>query len=248
MASMEEIIEVIEELFVIFNFAFFQGSLISPVLTVQSNTRRSPSVMGWCTAHKAWKETETQEEFYEIAICPEFFDLGLEEICDTLLHECVHLYHLQAGIQDVSRGGHYHNSTFAKKALECGMLVEKSPKSGWSQTTLTNQTREFISSLTVDREAFKLMRKREFDLSGLLGGLLGGTGAPSGQNGGKTPGRARQSYRKYVCPKCKMTVRATKDVNVKCGDCEETMEKEGSTKEGKEEKDFLSALVEILNI
>lgn len=223
MASMEEIAQVLDELFVIFNFGFFEGLLQKPVLTVQSNSRRNPSIMGWCTTQKAWRETETKEELYEICVCPEFFDLGIGEIGDTLLHELVHLYHKQEGIQDVSRGGQYHNKIFKQKAEECGLNVGKCPKNGWSQTSLKPETREFIETLCVDRDAFNLMRKREFVLPGFLAGILGGL--EGGQAGGSKPEPRQTSSRKYVCPSCRMTVRATRDVFVKCGDCDETMEK-----------------------
>jgi DNA-directed RNA polymerase subunit RPC12/RpoP len=222
---MENIIRVLGELFVIFNYRYFGGSLIKPVMTVQSNSRHSPGVMGWCTASKVWQETETQEEYYEIAVCPEFFDQGIVEISDTLLHELVHAYHLQNQIQDTSRGGHYHNKTFKHKAEECGMFVEKSPVTGWSQTSLRPETKEYVEGLNIDREAFQLMRKRQFSPAFTVGD---DELDQSGENNGRspTPPKPRQSSRKYICPRCGMKVRATKDVNVKCGDCDLQMEKE----------------------
>jgi hypothetical protein len=39
----------------------------------------------------------------------------------------------------------------------------------------------------------------------------------------KTVTRTKQSSRKYICPTCGVIVRATKEVNVICGDCSETM-------------------------
>lgn len=44
------------------------------------------------------------------------------------------------------------------------------------------------------------------------------------QTGGSTEPPKRSSTRKYVCPCCKNSVRATKAVNLICGDCMEKME------------------------
>jgi hypothetical protein len=223
---MEEIVSALDELFVIFNFKFFGGDLIKPVIAVQSNQHRNPATMGWCTIKKTWRNTETKEEYYEIALCPEFFDFGVIELSDTFLHELIHLYHLQNGIQGCSRGGHYHNKNFKEKAEEIGLFCEKSGKNGWAITSLKPETKTFVESLNIDRDAFKLIKKRLeifFQINGEGGNLLGQEG--NVEETPETPA-PRQSYRKYVCPACKMAVRATKDVNVKCGDCDLTMQKQ----------------------
>jgi hypothetical protein len=218
----ENIACVLDELFLIFNFKFFGGDLKKPVITVQSNNRSR--VMGWCTTKKMWRQTDTREEYFEIAVCPEYFDLGIEEIADTVLHELVHLYHLQNGIQDTSRGGHYHNRIFKEKAEACGMNCEKSPQYGWAHTSLKTETKEYIESLLLDRDALKLTRKRAFSFLPPGLGTAEGQSQGTGETAIEPP--SRQSYRKYVCPACGMAVRATKDVNVKCGDCDVTMNKE----------------------
>ena len=43
--------------------------------------------------------------FYEINICAEHLARPFEQVAETLLHEMVHLYNLQIGVQDTSRGG-----------------------------------------------------------------------------------------------------------------------------------------------
>jgi predicted RNA-binding Zn-ribbon protein involved in translation (DUF1610 family) len=218
----ENIACVLDELFVIFNFKFFRGDLKKPVITVQSNRSHGMVMKGWCTTKKMWLQTDTQEEYYEIAVCPEFFDLGVLEIAATFLHELVHLYNLQNEIKDVSRGGYYHNREFKKRAEECGMYCDKVLEYGWTRTSLKPETREYVEDLNIDRKAFNLIRKKAFML------LPPETDDGSRGNGGTAQADPlpRQSYRKYVCPSCGMAVRATRDVNVKCGDCDETMEKE----------------------
>ena len=46
-----------------------------------------------------------------------------------------------------------------------------------------------------------------------------GTAQPGTALGGKRP----SSTRKLICPKCGQSVRATRKVNILCGDCMETM-------------------------
>ncbi len=52
----------------------------------------------------------------------------------------------------------------------------------------------------------------------------GKTGNGGTQTGGSTEPPKRSSTRKYVCPCCKQSIRATKEVNIICGDCMEKME------------------------
>jgi DNA-directed RNA polymerase subunit RPC12/RpoP len=102
------------------------------------------------------------------------------------------------------------------------MFVEKSPTNGWNQTRLKPETEKYVETLNIDREAFQLRRKRMFMLlPPVPTGPFGGN-----SNDSPTNQKPRQSSRKYVCPGCGMKVRATKDVNVKCGDCDLQMEKE----------------------
>jgi hypothetical protein len=224
LATIERIVRELDDLFVIFNFMFYGGDLAKPVIAVQSNERRHGAVMGWCTTRKMWRQTDTREEYYEITVCPEFFDLGLAELCDTLLHEFVHLFNLQNEIKDTSRGGYYHNEKFKEQALSRGLLVEKHPQYGWAVTRLSLETLEFVESLKIDRAAFNLMRKRLISINLTGEGQIGQQ--PDQEGSDQEDPSPRQSYRKYVCPGCGMAVRATKDVNVMCADCELLMEKQ----------------------
>ena len=62
-------------------------------------------------------------------------------------------------------------------------------------------------------------------LAGLLGVLGGGNGA-GGANGVAVPTKPKSSTRKYICPCCGNSFRATKDINVMCLDCNEQFVKE----------------------
>lgn len=161
--------------------------------------------MGWCTSWKAWKQAGSEDKdagYYEINICAEHLTRKFEELCGTLLHEMVHLWNLQNGVQDTSRGGTYHNKKFKEVAEQHGLIIEQHPKYGWTLTKLNEETKQFIDSL--GDTGFGIYRDSAAKI--------------------KTKKTSSQSSRKYVCPCCGLIIRATKEVRVQCMDCEMEME------------------------
>jgi hypothetical protein len=120
--------------------------------------------------------------------------LLLDRLCVTFL--------LAETISGTSRGGTYHNSRFKAEAEKRGLSIEYDKKIGWSIIQPTPALRSLCArqhwngKLTVHR-SWQPKDPKE-----------------------KVP----SSTRKYVCPVCGMSVRATKEVNLICGDCRETME------------------------
>jgi rubrerythrin len=80
--------------------------------------------------------------------------------------------------------------------------VDKSEKYGWCITKLSEEALTYVHSL--DEQSFKLHRSR----------------IP------KIKTSSSSSSRKYVCPICGTIIRATKEVNVRCGDCGVEFEEE----------------------
>lgn len=211
--SLKPVIEKLEGLFSKFNQKFYNGELQTPVITVSPDTTKE--AYGWCTAWKAWSNSETDyrpcnvnertvgcpekdDGFYEINICAEHLARPFEQIAEILLHEMVHLYNLQIGVQDTSRGGTYHNKKYKEAAEQHGLTVEKDAKYGWTKTSLNDEAKNFVDSL--QDKKFELHRKSLPKLPGAA--------------------KTKQSSRKYVCPVCGCIIRATKEVHVICGDCE----------------------------
>lgn len=139
---------------------------------------------------------QNTDGYYEINMCAEHLNRPFEETCSTLIHEMVHLMNLQNGVQDTSRSGMYHNKNFKQTAEEHGLEIEKDAKYGWCRTKLTEAALEYVNSL--EGQVFTLVRSR----------------IP------KLKGNSSSSSKKYVCPGCGAIIRATKEVNVMCGDCE----------------------------
>lgn len=201
MQSLKPVIEKLETLFSKFNKEFYNGELEKPVITVSPDTTKG--AYGWCTSWKAWgkaKEDEEQKDdegYYEINLCAEYLSRPFEDVAETLLHEMVHLYNLQVGIQDTSRGGTYHNKKFKEAAEQHGLIAEATGKYGYTNTSLNAEAKAFVDKMA-DKK-FELFRK------------------PVPKISGKSKA---SSSRKYVCPMCGCIIRATKEVHVICGDCD----------------------------
>jgi hypothetical protein len=137
----------------------------------------------------------------------------IEEVCATLLHEMVHYHNYICGIQDCSRGNTYHNKRCKAAAEARGLIVDHSDKYGWSHTSPGDSLLQFcldndLSDILINRNEF-------------YGYRVTGTGTHSGTATTLPP--KTSSTRKYLCPCCGNSVRATKAVNIACLDCAEQM-------------------------
>ena len=190
------------------NDRYFEGALSRPVITIQS----TPRAYGHFTLYDAWS-VDGDKGMREINIGAGTLSRPIENVVATLLHEMVHYWNDQHGIKDCSRGGTYHNKRFKKLAEACDLHIDHHPTYGWSITTPTDALVEFCleNGLTEIRLCRNDYVPLQIPGSGTHTGTNTGTGA-----GGKKP----SSTRKYVCPCCGLSVRATKSVNVGCLDCD----------------------------
>lgn len=202
----------LEKMYRELNNDFFGGELEEVFITIQP----TPTSYGHVTCSKVWKTGSTQK--YELNIGASTMDRPIESVVSTLLHEMVHIYHLQNGIQDCSRGNTYHNKKFKEKAESVGLVISHHDRYGW---TITEPSDDLI---------LYICEKGWSDIvSGRMDGLR--IAPPSnGGNGGRiippvgaTPTKKPSSTRKYACPCCGNSVRATKEVHIICADCSELM-------------------------
>ena len=100
-----------EKIFRALNSRYFDSQLEEPVITIQS----TPRAYGHVTVAKAWARADGERR-HELNIGAGTLDRPIENVVATVLHEMVHLYHLQNGIKDCSRNGTYHNKTFRDAA------------------------------------------------------------------------------------------------------------------------------------
>ncbi|MDR2202341.1 MAG: SprT-like domain-containing protein [Clostridiales bacterium] len=197
-----ETVRTLGKLYDFINKEFFNSELDKPVIAISPDVRNKAK--GWFTLKKVWKENELDEGEHEINISANFLNRPLVDICETIIHEMCHYYASVHNIQDCSRSCVYHNKCFKQIAEKHGLSVELVKKSGWSQTSLTDDSKAKIEKFLNNDNSLNFYRIEE------------------------TKGMKIKSSitRKYVCPVCGQSVRATKEVNVICGDCDKVMQEE----------------------
>lgn len=195
-----EVVRFLEQVFSALNEDRFGGGLETPIITVQD----MPHAYGHCTCGRVWKNRDQGEGQYEINIAAGTLDRMICHLVATMLHEMVHLYHLQNGIQDTSRGGAYHNRKFKEKAEEVGLLIEYDKSIGWSVTKPSQELADYVYA----------RRWHEVPLCRVT---------PQAVAGRKV--KKPSSTRKYECPSCGLSVRATREVRIICAECSEIMKK-----------------------
>ena len=198
----------LEKIFRALNQDYFDGELEEAIITIQS----TPRAYGHVTVAKAWSRADGEQR-HELNIGAGTLDRPIENVVATVLHEMVHLYNLQHGIQDCSRGNTYHNKRFKEIAESHGLVVGHDEKYGW---TLTSPSDDLIEFILKNELTDILITRNEF-----YGVAVAGTGAHN-STGTSVPPRTSSS-RKYVCPCCGNSVRATKCVHIACMDCREEM-------------------------
>ena len=194
----------LNKIFDLLNETYFENTLSRPTITIQS----TPKAYG----HFSLREDTWISKLgatHEINIGAGTLARPIEEVAATLLHEMVHYFNYENGIQDCSRGNTYHNKRFKTAAEARGLCVSHSDKYGWSHTSPGDSLLQFcldndLSDILINRNEFFSYR-------------VTGTGTHSGT---ATPAPPRtSSTRKYLCPCCGNSVRATKQVNIGCLDC-----------------------------
>lgn len=198
----------LNKIFDLLNRAYFENALSRPTITIQS----TPKAYGHFSL-RADTWLSKNGATHEINIGAGTLARPIEEVTATLLHEMVHYYNYENGVQDCSRGNTYHNRRFKESAESRGLCVEHSEKYGWSRTFPSDDLLAFV----MDNNLADILINRN-ESSGFR---IMGTGTHSGTNDGTPPRTA--STRKYACPCCGNSVRATKKVNIACMDCGQQM-------------------------
>ena len=169
---------------------------------------------GHFTTGKVWRAGE--ERRYEINISSASLNQECAFLAGVLVHEMVHEYCAEHGIKDTSNNGVYHNKNFKHIAETHGLEVEHHPKYGWTITSPGLELLDFVEEQ--GWQDFQMVES--LNLLDVLGTL------PKGGNSGagaETRTKKTSSTRKYICPKCGNSCRATKTINLICGDCMEKM-------------------------
>ena len=204
--------EMLEYAFDVLNEVYFNSELPPIVITLQS----SPRTNGHYTVGEEWRVDN--DRLHEINISVEHIDRPVENVIATLCHELTHYYCALNGIQDTSQYGRYHNKNFKIEAEKRGLSISYHQGIGWS---VTEPTPEFVDVL----KRYGIEKPIDINRDGCIGAgaMIGiaGTGGATGGDGGLAVKKPKCSTRKYVCPSCGNSFRATKELNVMCMDCME---------------------------
>ena len=197
-----ETVTYLSKMYDFFNEKLFCSELEKPVITISPDEKNK--AYGWITREKLWKENENDEGMYEINISAQFLNRSISETAATLIHEMCHQFARVNEFQDTTRSGSFHNKLFRKIAEDHGLNVEMHRGRGWSVTTLKESTKRLLEDFMKQNQKTPVYRVMPIK-----------------------PKRVRNvSVRKYICPDCEMSVRAGKEVNVVCGDCNQKMQEE----------------------
>ncbi len=197
----------LEKIFRTLNAYYFDNELEEPIITIQS----TPRAYGHVTVAKSWNRADGEQR-HELNIGAGTLDRPIENVVSTLLHECCHLNNLQNGIQDCNRGGTYHNKRFKATAERRDLIISYDNRIGWSITEPSDALIEFI--ISQGWEDIHMSRNDGFTARG-IGTGAGATGGSTGPKIAPKP----SSTRKLICLSCGQSVRATRSVNIICGDC-----------------------------
>ena len=204
LTSYNRVAGYLNKVFDLLNDRFFENALSRPTITIQSTPR--------AYGHFSLRDDTWVSKLggtHEINIGAGTLARPIENVCATLLHEMVHYFNYENGVQDCSRGNTYHNKRFKEAAESHGLAVEHSERYGWSHTSPSDALLDFVlenglSDILISRNE--------------CGGFqIGGTGTHNGAGRSQPP--RPSSTRKYICPVCGNSVRATKTVNIGCLDC-----------------------------
>ncbi len=207
LTSYNRVAGYLNKIFDLLNVTFFENALSRPTITIQSTPR--------AYGHFSLREDTWVSKIggtHEINIGAGTLARPIEDVVATLLHEMVHYYNYVCGVQDCSRGNTYHNRKFKEEAEARGLVVERSERYGWSHTSPSEALIDFV----LDNGLTDILLNRNEE----SGFQITGTGTHSGSSFTTTK---KSSTRKYICPCCGMSIRATREVNIACLDCDEQM-------------------------
>ena len=198
----------LNKIFDLLNDEYFDSALPRPTITIQSTPR--------CFAHFSLRDDTWVSSLgatHEINIGAGTLARPIENVVATLLHEMVHYYNHVNGIQDTSRGTTYHNRRFKEAAESRGLIIDHHPTYGYSLTSPSDDLLDFVlfnglTDILISRNEFCSI-PIPVDANN-SNSFSSATNKPS-------------NSRKYICRCCGTSVRATRNVNIGCWDCDEQM-------------------------
>lgn len=200
LTNYQRVSQYLVKIFKLVNEEYFNSSLEIPTITIQSTV----GAYGHVSVQKVWHNDNTAT--HELNLSADYLNRPIENVVATLIHEACHLYAMQNDIKDTSNHGIYHNKHFKALAEMRDLKISRHEKYGWTITEPTEQLLDFCISNQL--EDIQIVRQT----------LLSPIRGPGNHPTAISP-RKPSSTRKYICPCCHNSFRATKNINVLCLDC-----------------------------
>ena len=202
----------LQKIFRLINHEYFNDEINEPMITIT----QTPEAYGHVTVGKVWSDGEVERR--ELNISAETMNRPIENVVATMIHEASHLWNMEKGIKDTSNNGIYHNKKFKETAEGLGHLrITKHERYGWTITEPTERTITDIINWGLSDIKCHRVSTRGWANGGEVGKRrTTGTGDDKPKS---NVGSGTSSTRKYICPNCNTTVRATKTVDIICGKC-----------------------------
>lgn len=189
----------LEEVYNALNIEFFEGELRKAAMTINmSSTALSPKSFDNLS-------DDGRNKVFTIELNLGCISQPIDMVVSDIVHEMVHEYNNSHPtynskgeiVHDVSRGGFYHNDLFKQTAEAHGLLVDTDGKNGWCETYPSKRLRDFVKQREWEKIEIANMSLRKGD-------------------------PAKNSSHKWICPKCKLIIRATRQEDIdsmhnKCG-------------------------------
>lgn len=215
--KISEEVMFLENAFDALNERYFESTLPKIAITIQS----TPRAHGHFTPWDSW--SDDGNPIKEINMGAESLKRPVVEIIGTLLHEMVHYYCCINNIKDTSRNGSYHNKRFKEECEKRDLIISRAPGIGFSVTLPSNKLVDYVCSQGWN-EKIKLFRTFDFVEMGVESNGESADNTGNDENAQKKEKKSKSSTRKYICPCCGLSIRATKTVRVACMECNEQLE------------------------
>lgn len=205
--KMSRCVSMIEGVYNSTNADLWDNALPPVIITVES----SPESYAHTTRNRVWKRKE--DNLFELSISSEYLSYPIETLLDSVIHEQIHVFCRVNEIAETSRNGYYHNRKFKELAESHGLkCVYTGSSYGWNTTEEGN---DFLIEYALQKGYSELQISRNTPRRGFLLGTTEASHTGTHVAGAKAP----SSTRKLICPSCTQTVRATRKVNIICGNC-----------------------------
>ena len=203
-----EMTETLQKAYDYFNSELFHDELPQCMITLN----RKRTARGYFSQDRFSDRQSSELRYHEIALNPDTFsDRSDKQILSTLVHEMVHCWQAEWGLNKTKNG--YHNQEWVGKMQVVGLKA-------WSETTGergtgTKVTHDIIPFGLFDSSCDRFLR-------------MGNSINYQSVKASEKESRPRKKYTyTFVCPKCGDYAKSHKNRNIVCGDCLEMMELKG---------------------